>query len=354
MNKPDIVNALLEALDRRQGAELVIVAGSEGSAPRGAGAWMAVFADGSMAGTVGGGALEGQAIEDARSLLIAGRSRLTRYTIGGPKSDTGMVCGGSVTLLFLHVSEGHRRALERTQGAFEACEEAEISVDLAPLGGPLPAGAHGADAAHTTDSALGVSVGRVFHADARKVDAASGAIIGRGSYAGIRDGRYVEPVCAEGRAYVIGCGHVGRALVEVLGFAGFTVIACDDRPDMLDPALTPRARERIPVDYGELALSLTVTPRDFVVVCTAGHRSDYEVLLQVLSRRPAYIGCLGSRKKSAHTRGRLLEAGCAAQDVEAICMPVGIPIACETPEEIALSVAAQMVDARHKGSASLA
>ena len=81
----------------------MVVAGTAGSSPRGVGAWMAVFADGSQAGTIGGGKIELFALDEARELLTAGQSRLVRYTMGGENSDTGMICGGAICLCYLHL-----------------------------------------------------------------------------------------------------------------------------------------------------------------------------------------------------------------------------------------------------------
>ena len=103
MEKLDVVNAALGALKAGKTCELVVVAGTAGSSPRGVGAWMAVFADGSQAGTIGGGKIELFALDEARELLAAGQSRLVRYTMGGENSDTGMICGGAICLCYLHL-----------------------------------------------------------------------------------------------------------------------------------------------------------------------------------------------------------------------------------------------------------
>lgn len=332
VRKIEIINSLLSAIGNDVAAVLAIVVETVGSAPREPGAWMAVFADGRVEGTVGGGMLECRAIEDARALLQSGESRLVRYTIGGAKSDTGMVCGGAAGLLLISVMEQQRLACE--QMAEMLCERGTgvCSIDLAPFGGPLPQGEHGEDRARATQEPISWTV-----------ETAHGEDLPR---PGVHGSRYLEPICPEDRAVILGCGHVGRALAEVLTFAGLEVVACDDRPEMLDAARFPRAVDRRQVDYANLAESVSICERDFVVVCTAGHASDFEVLAQALPVRPRYVGCLGSKKKTVHVKARLQEAGLPSAAIEAIHMPVGVPIACETPEEIAISIAAQVVDER--------
>ena len=146
MRKIETIDSLIGALDRDVPAVLVIVVETAGSAPREPGAWMAVFDDGRIEGTVGGGALEARAIEDARLLLASGGSRLVRYTIGGAQSDTGMVCGGAVELLFMRMGGEHRLMLEKMTAMFGARSEGVFAIDLAAFGGSLGPGKHGPDA----------------------------------------------------------------------------------------------------------------------------------------------------------------------------------------------------------------
>lgn len=345
MRKIEIIDSLIEALDADSGAPvgggaavLAIVIETSGSAPRGPGAWMAVHADGRIEGTVGGGALEARVVGDARALLEIAESKLIRYTIGGVGSDTGMVCGGSVELLLMSLDTSHLEPLERMAGLISARREGACSIDLAPFGGALPPADHGDARARTAKGAVPWSVVSSEYASAGN--------IGLPAAPCLRGDRYLEPIRPEGRAFVFGCGHVGRAVVEVLGFAGFEVVACDDRPEMLGRELLPRAMERLRVDYGDLSSSIAMGCRDLAIVCTSGHASDFEVLVQALRAHPGYIGCLGSKRKTAGVKARLMGEGFSAEEVGAIHMPVGVPIACETPEEIAVSIAAQVIDAR--------
>ena len=139
---------------------------------------------------------------------------------------------------------------------------------------------------------------------------------------------------------------MGRSLAEVLAFAGFEVVVCDDRAEVLGLAHLPRTVERLRVDYGDLSVSVSIDARDFVVVCTAGHASDFDVLAQVLSARPRYVGCLGSKKKAAHTRARLREAGfLPTRSIRSTCRWVFRSPARHRRKSPS-SIAAQVVDVR--------
>lgn len=329
MEKIEIVDRLLAALDAGKTAELVMVMGTQGSSPRSAGAWMVVFADCAPAGTVGGGKVEDIALTEASELLAAGASRTVSYTMGGKKSDTGMICGGLITLCYLYVDASQRDVLACVRDVLAAHGEGVLALDLAPFGEVPESAAHGRGSARTVAGTLPVTV--EYPADQHAI------------VAGVAEGRYLEPLCPEGFTYIFGCGHVGRALTAALAAAGFAVIACDDRPEMLTEQLLPGALERRLVDYDDLAATCSIGGRDLVVSATSGHRSDYEVISQALAAHPSYVGCLGSKRKTGFVRDRLIADGFSAQDAERLHMPIGLPIHAETPAEIAVSIAAEMV-----------
>ena len=158
---------------------------------------------------------------------------------------------------------------------------------------------------------------------------------------------YIEPLCPEGLTYIFGSGHVGRALAPVLANAGFAVVSCDDRAEKLTDDLLPGISDRRVVDYADLASTCAIGPRDIVISSTAGHGSDLKVVSQALGARPAYLGCLGSKKKTAFIHGKLAEEGYAQEEIDSIHMPIGIKIGAETPAEIAVSIAAELIAHRH-------
>ena len=159
-------------------------------------------------------------------------------------------------------------------------------------------------------------------------------------------GYYIEPLTQAGHAYIFGGGHVGTALAPVLASVGFRVVIYDNRPDFAKPDHYPSAEQVILGDYLDIGAHLTLTENDYVCIMTPGHQADREVLLQALRSPATYIGCIGSRKKVALTRERLAAAGFSQQDIDRVHAPIGLPILAETPEEIAISVAAEMI--RHR------
>ena len=160
-----------------------------------------------------------------------------------------------------------------------------------------------------------------------------------------------SPSSARGAVYLFGAGHVGRALAPVLHYIGFEVTVYDNRAELASPAHFPTAHEIIVGDFRRIFDKVSLTADDYAVVMTPGHQADYEILEQVLRTPATYIGCIGSRKKVALTRERLAAAGFSQQDIDRVHAPIGLPILAETPEEIAISVAAEMI--RHRAEASV-
>ena len=155
---------------------------------------------------------------------------------------------------------------------------------------------------------------------------------------------YVEPLMRAGRVYVFGGGHVGQALVPVLAKIGFRVTLYDNRPELADKANFPQA-ERIvcgPFD----AITVKPTENDYVVIMTSGHQGDFALLSQVLRLKTRYVGCIGSRHKIARTQQLLREAGISEEAIASIHSPIGLPILAETPDEIAISIAAELIKCR--------
>ena len=338
MEKLDVVNAALAALRAGETCELVVVAGTAGSSPRGVGAWMVVFADGSQAGTIGGGKIELFALDEARELLAAGQSRLVLYTMGGENSDTGMICGGAICLCYLHLDATQAPLFQEIADVLVYRRIGDFVIDFEPfiasaLEGDV-AEYHGEASRHTIAGCPGLSL------------VEEGSNVTYTNAASEIPAAHIETLCPEGLTYIFGCGHVGAATARVLTAAGFAVVTCDDRPGTLTPDWVPGVYDRRLVDYKSLSKQCPIGPRDLVVVATAGHKSDIDVVIQAMHAKPAYLGCLGSRRKTAFVRARLEQEGFTQDQIDELHLPIGVAIEAEDPEEIAISIAAEMIHLR--------
>ena len=156
--------------------------------------------------------------------------------------------------------------------------------------------------------------------------------------------RLTEIFYPEERLIILGGGHVALALSDLAARSGFAVTVADDRPAFANKARFASAGQVICGDFIQVIKDLKITPYDHVVVLTRGHRFDKECLRTILSGDfPAYLGMMGSGRRSAGMRALLLEEGFKESKVEAIHMPVGLAIGALLPEEIAISILAEII-----------
>ena len=157
---------------------------------------------------------------------------------------------------------------------------------------------------------------------------------------------YLEPYMPNASVYVIGCGHVGRAVVDLAHWLGYRVIAFDDRPDQVTEELLPLADVRLHGSINEALASHPPTPDTHIVVLTRNMGLDLDIIPAVLSTPARSIGVMGSSRRWATTRAELEQRGVPAEQLDRVKSPIGIELQAETPEEIAVSVMAEIVGSR--------
>jgi len=161
---------------------------------------------------------------------------------------------------------------------------------------------------------------------------------------------YVEPILPKPTVVVIGGGHVGKAVVHLAKWLGFRVAVCDDRPEFCTPEMNPDADEFYPVPMSELPKHLRIHPQTYLVLTTRGSAVDVEGLPALLETPAAYIGVIGSKRRWAVTRKALLERGVPEALLDKVTSPIGLELNAETPEEIAVSIMAEIIMLRNGGS----
>jgi len=161
---------------------------------------------------------------------------------------------------------------------------------------------------------------------------------------------FVEPILPASMVVVIGTGHVGKAVVHLAKWLGFRVAASDDRAEFCTPESTPEADAYYPVPMRELASQLKVTRQTYIVVTSRGSSVDAEGLPSLLDSEGAYIGVIGSKRRWATTVKALKEQGVPDEKIARVHSPMGLELQAETPEEIAVSIMAEILMLRAKGT----
>ena len=172
----------------------------------------------------------------------------------------------------------------------------------------------------------------------------------------IREGRTVmaEPFYPEDRLIVLGGGHVALPLVEFAAKTGFSVTVVDDRLSFSNPERFPWAAQTVCDSFEHAIRELAVTENDYVCILTRGHRFDAECLRAILSgTEPGYLGMIGSRRRVAIVKKQLEEEGYSREGLGRLHSPIGLDIGGITPQEIAVSILAELIAAKRKGLKSL-
>lgn len=194
--------------------------------------------------------------------------------------------------------------------------------------------------------------------DDRAVELARQALAGHDS--GLHDVKiesrtwslYVESQHPIPELVIVGAGHIARPLCRVAAMLGFKVTVLDDRPEFADRRWFEDAEQVRVVDFDDTFKATEVGPNTYVVLVTRGHKYDYDCILQLLtlSARPAYLGMIGSRRRVRATFEALVRDGVDQERLAEVRAPIGLDIGAETPEEIALAIAAEIVAVRRGGS----
>ena len=296
---------------------LVALIESEGSTPRSSGAYMLVNKEGWVAGTVGGGGMEYAAVCEAQKKLLADecKSFAKRFDL---TTAAGMACGGYCSLQYCYLP---------------ASKETEILAEyiLYKLNGSYP-----------WWLLIPMGEGMITVEDALPLKKHQGYY----ELDGLE--YYAEQYNYDGRVFVFGAGHVARELVPLLSHLGFTCVVIDDRAEFADPAVFPTAHRVQQADYTKLEQVCSPHCKDYAVVMTRGHIHDANCERFLLNTPVGYIGVMGSKNKAKLAREALLADGYSEAQLERITTPIGLNIGSETPAEIAVSIAAQLIKVRSR------
>jgi len=160
----------------------------------------------------------------------------------------------------------------------------------------------------------------------------------------------LEPFFPEPQLLILGGGHIAVPLAEFGARTGFSVTVVDDRPAYAHKNRFPHAKRVLCDSFSHCFQTMTVTPSSYVVIVTRGHRYDIDCLRQVLPCPAAYIGMIGSKRRVAATRDLLLREGFTKEELQKLNAPIGLDIGAETPEEIAVSIIAQVISCHRNGT----
>lgn len=341
-----ITKTALELLQRQKPFVLASITSQMGSAPRTAGARMIIDIDGQIYGTIGGGLLEARVMQAASEVLNSKQSIFMFFNLKAQDiSDVDMICGGSAMVLLdpilpspenVKVFEAWHKAANTCSAAFLTVVESEGhnytvkghgvlsrdgsffgNYDLNPM--ELPTILQTAKSSKNT---------QVLKIDDRK------SIV-------------VDPINAPKTLYCFGGGHVAKPTVHIAAMVGFEVVVIDDREEFANMTRFPEAKAVIVSPFNSAFTKIDIDDNSYIVIFTRGHLHDLSVLELSLKTKARYIGMIGSKTKRDRIYQSLLQNKVAAKsDIERVYSPIGVEIDAQTPEEIAVSIVAELIKVR--------
>lgn len=327
---------------------LVTVVSRTGSAPREAGT-RALQTRNGFEGTVGGGLLEARAMEAARNSLASGLSARVSCDMSGFTPNSDMICGGGMEVLCEVLAPKQAEMFALAAEVLRLGGRGAWLVELRRDGVSLHGEAETPQRRLVVDALPehavqpeGVTVG---------LDAVNPMLETRKGRPGLVDvdGRifYVEPLDAPPVLLLCGGGHVSLEVARLAHSCGFVVDVVDDREEFSNAGRFPMARHcRVLPGYENLVQTCDIGRRHFVAIITRGHSFDRETLAQALTSHAQYVGMIGSRTKREQVYAALRKQGVPDAELAAVCCPIGLSIEAETPQQIAVSIVAELLAAR--------
>ncbi len=338
----DILPDLLHWINQGERIALATVVQTWGSSPRGVGAKMGITASGKMAGSVSGGCVEGAVIEIAQQILSTGKPQLLHFGVADETAwEVGLACGGTVDIFVQPLDP------ELFQQVCTVLDNHQIAANVTIIRGP--------------EGVLGD--GLVWMEDQTRtgpfnddlldsaVEAARFALSVHKSQRLLLPGGkievFTEVIAPPATLIIVGGVHTSIVLAQYANILGFGTVIVDPRRAFGNHDRFPHADKLLQTWPDEALKALPLTHSTAVVVLTHDPKLDDPALMVALPSPAFYVGALGSQNTQAKRRTRLLEAGLTEAQVNRLHGPIGLPIGAKTPEEIALSIIAEVVAAKN-------
>jgi len=351
MEVEDLYSQIVKALQMKERVALATLINRIGSAPRAAGAKYLVKEDGSSFGTIGGGCVEAEVWQGAQEVIKKEKKGVLHFNLSAEQlAAGGLICGGTVDIFleplrpeFLDI---YREIARIKQKGGSAILATLVSTDDAPakgegtkilmrLSGEKIGRLSDGEALERNvlmegDAVLKENRPRtmVFHLEKRKMEV------------------LLEPIVSEPTVYVFGAGHVSEHVAPLAKKVHFKVMIIDDREAFANRDRFPEADDVLVLDFEKCFDRLTIDESSYLIIVTRGHLYDSVVLEEAIKTPARYIGMIGSRTKIQTLYKNLMQKGISREVLDRVHAPIGLDINSETPEEIAVSIVAQLIQVR--------
>jgi len=315
MNEEEFWKDILSELKKGRPVVLVEIIERKGSAPNAEGAKMFVTLERTK-GTVGGGVSEYKLTNIARTMLIEKKFAVQKiymeHTESAQNNKSGMICSGSQTFAIVPLSTSDISTIEQIVEAFSKAKPAVLTIN---------------------NEGIKINFNKILDKD--KV------------YSENNVWQYQENVGVRNRIFIIGGGHVSLVLSKIMQTLDFHITVLDDREDLGTMKENKYANEKLVISYSEIEKYIPEGKHNYVAIMTFGHKSDELVLEKLINKQFKYIGLMASKAKKKQLFTNLAAKGITNELLEKVHSPIGISINSITPEEIAISIAAEIISIKN-------
>lgn len=299
---------------------------------------MLVRADGTIDGTIGGGIGEYEIIAQARRAISSRQSLVTTTSLAGEQGlDSPAICGGWFqTAIAFWSPEDYRKPAKQIANALE--QGLTLMLFEYPGGGIVTY--EPATGQSTSAGNLPLSVETLLTAWKKEQQPGLQELDGQQLM--------VTPLLPPPQMVIFGAGHLAIPLVEMASWCGFATTVIDDRDEFADPGRFPKAKKVLTAPMDAVKNLVAPSMTTYFVLITREHRHDDLLLRQLLGLPYAYLGMIGSRRRTTKVKERLVDDGYPVAEIEAIHSPIGLEIGAQTPEEIAISIMAEIISVKNR------
>ncbi len=312
----DFWKTLLTKLQEDQKVYLLTVIENIGSSPGRQGFKMMVAADGSIFGSVGGGIMEFNLVEEIKRILknesqaIFLKKQIHKEKL---KDSSGMICSGEQTIVFHPLAKNHIQLIKNIIDCLQNDRKGVI---------------------HLTPSLFEFYTEELVTHYNFKINNS-------------KDWYYKEQIGFKDTLYIVGGGHVGFSTSKIFRLLGFHIVIFDDRQHLNTFDLNDYAHEKHIIKYQEIEKYIKPGKENYIAIMTNKHSDDKLVLSKIIKNKYKYLGVLGSKTKMQNMFNSMLKEGFTDKELNRVYTPIGLPINSKTPDEIAISIAAQIIKVKN-------
>jgi xanthine dehydrogenase accessory factor len=310
-----------QELSEKRNIMLLIVVQSEGFTPGKPGFKLAVSQNGTLKGTIGGGKVEFDMVEKAKAMLAENDLNpvIEHYSMMNTLSENpdGMICGGKQTVLLFPCVSAHADAVNEILAVYHLHQEGQFQFSS---NGNFTLNRHFQK----------VLTQPTFHLENENT------------------WQYSETAGTEPVVHIVGGGHVSLALSQVLSILDYYVIVYDERNDVETFTGNSFADEKICIPFGQVHERIEESEKTHIIIMTPGHKQDETVLRNTINKNVPYIGMMASLNKRKEIEERLTSEGFKEEQLKKLHSPIGLPIKSSTAAEIAISIAAELIQLNSK------